>query len=77
MASLARHANIPCITGCYGARIHDDTLVICGHTFREGDYLTIDGTTGTVYAGQLKTADALQSGRRPDKHICPGENPRT
>ena len=59
MASLARHANIPCITGCYGARIHDDTLVICGHTFREGDYLTIDGTTGTVYAGQLKTADAL------------------
>ena len=59
MASLARHANIPCITGCYGARIHDDTLVICGHTFREGDYLTIDGTTGAVYAGQLKTADAL------------------
>lgn len=59
MASLARHANIPCITGCYGIRIQDDMLVISGHTFREGDYLTIDGTTGAVYAGQLKTAGAL------------------
>ncbi|MFM9167833.1 MAG: putative PEP-binding protein, partial [Verrucomicrobiota bacterium] len=32
------------------------TTTIAGHTFKEGDYLSIDGTAGTVYAGQIKTA---------------------
>ncbi len=32
------------------------TVTIDGQTFNEGDFLSIDGTAGTVYAGQIKTA---------------------
>src|SRR5205085_12694471 len=33
------------------------TMTVDGRTFREGeDYLSIDGTSGTVYAGQLRSA---------------------
>jgi pyruvate,orthophosphate dikinase len=32
------------------------TASIAGQSFAEGDYLSIDGTSGTVYAGQIKTA---------------------
>jgi pyruvate,orthophosphate dikinase len=31
------------------------TVTVSGQTFQEGDYLSIDGTSGTVYGGQLKT----------------------
>ena len=31
------------------------TVTTSGQTFHEGDFLSIDGTTGTVYAGQLAT----------------------
>jgi pyruvate,orthophosphate dikinase len=33
-------------------------LRVKGKTFRQGDYLSLDGTTGRVIAGQLKTLDA-------------------
>ncbi len=33
-------------------------LRVKGHTFRQGDYISLDGTTGRVIAGQLKTLDA-------------------
>ena len=32
------------------------TVTVAGQTFKEGDFLSIDGTAGTVYAGQIKTA---------------------
>ena len=32
------------------------TVSVAGQTFKEGDFLSIDGTTGIVYGGQLKTA---------------------
>src|SRR5690606_32720594 len=32
------------------------TVSVAGQTFHEGDYLSIDGTSGTVYAGQIQTA---------------------
>ncbi len=33
-------------------------LRVKGRTFRQGDYISLDGTTGRVIAGQLKTLDA-------------------
>jgi pyruvate,orthophosphate dikinase len=33
-------------------------LRVKGHTYRQGDYISLDGTTGRVIAGQLKTLDA-------------------
>ncbi len=45
---------------CGAASLHVDydkcTLTVGSHTFNEGDYLSIDGTAGTVYAGEVKTA---------------------
>ena len=32
------------------------TVTVGGQTFNEGDFLSIDGTAGTVYAGEIKTA---------------------
>jgi pyruvate,orthophosphate dikinase len=32
------------------------TVKVAGKTFKEGDYLSIDGTSGEVFAGELKTA---------------------
>jgi pyruvate,orthophosphate dikinase len=32
------------------------TVTVAGQTFKEGDFLSIDGTSGIVYGGQLKTA---------------------
>src|SRR5207237_6605321 len=32
------------------------TMSVKGHTFKEGDYLSINGTAGDVYPGEIKTA---------------------
>ena len=34
----------------------EKTLTVGGQTFKEGDFLSIDGTLGEVYAGEIKTA---------------------
>jgi pyruvate,orthophosphate dikinase len=57
-ALVARQMGKVCVCGA-GALAIDytkKTVIVEGHTFKEGDFLSIDGTAGTVYAGQLKTA---------------------
>lgn len=57
-ALVARQMGKVCVCGAAAVEINYDTkkAVIAGHSFKEGDYLSIDGTAGTVYAGQIKTA---------------------
>jgi pyruvate,orthophosphate dikinase len=57
-ALVARQMGKVCVCGAAAVSIDYDkkTTTIAGHTFKEGDYLSIDGTAGTVYAGQIKTA---------------------
>jgi pyruvate,orthophosphate dikinase len=57
-ALVARQMGKVCVCGASGVSIDYDkkTATIAGQTFAEGDYLSIDGTSGTVYAGQIKTA---------------------
>jgi pyruvate,orthophosphate dikinase len=57
-ALVARQMGKVCVCGAAGVVIDYDkkTSTIAGQTFNEGDYLSIDGTAGTVYAGQIKTA---------------------
>ena len=57
-ALVARQMGKVCICGASGVLIDYDkqTVTIAGQTFKEGDFLSIDGTAGTVYAGQIKTA---------------------
>jgi pyruvate,orthophosphate dikinase len=57
-ALVARQMGKVCVCGAadlevdYKAR----TVKVAGKTFKEGDYLSIDGTSGEVFAGELKTA---------------------
>jgi len=57
-ALVARQMGKVCICGASALEIDYDkkTVSVDGKTYKEGDFLSIDGTAGTVYAGQLKTA---------------------
>ena len=57
-ALVARQMGKVCICGASALQIDytKKTVSVVGQTFKEGDFLSIDGTAGTVYAGQLATA---------------------
>jgi pyruvate, orthophosphate dikinase len=57
-ALVARQMGKVCVCGAAGVTIDYDakTTTIDGKTYKEGDFLSIDGTSGLVYAGQIKTA---------------------
>src|SRR5688572_28232171 len=58
-ALVARQMGKVCVCGAAGLEIDYDkkTITVKGRTYKEGeDFLSIDGTAGTVYAGQIKTA---------------------
>jgi pyruvate,orthophosphate dikinase len=62
-AVVARGMGTPCIAGCNELSIDSDagTLRIKSKTFKEGDWLTLDGTTGEVLEGQIPTLAATFS----------------
>jgi pyruvate,orthophosphate dikinase len=53
-AVVARGMGTPCVAGCKEAVISAKTLDIGGRKFKEGDWITIDGSTGDVYAEEVK-----------------------
>jgi pyruvate,orthophosphate dikinase len=57
-ALVARQMGKVCVCGASAVEIDYDKLTVTasGQVFKEGDYMSIDGTSGTVYGGQLKTA---------------------
>jgi pyruvate,orthophosphate dikinase len=57
-ALVARQMGKVCVCGASALDVdyHVRSLKVGGLAFAEGDYLSIDGTSGTVYSGQLKTA---------------------
>jgi pyruvate,orthophosphate dikinase len=57
-ALVARQMGKVCVCGASSLVVDYDkrTVTVAGQTFNEGDFLSIDGTAGTVYAGQVKTA---------------------
>jgi pyruvate,orthophosphate dikinase len=57
-ALVARQMGKVCVCGAGALHIdyHDKTLKVGDKTYHEGDYLSIDGTAGEVYDGQIKTA---------------------
>ncbi|QVK20023.1 pyruvate, phosphate dikinase [Mycoplasmatota bacterium] len=59
-AVVARGMGICCISGMGELRIDEvnSTITIGDQTYNEGDYLSLDGETGKVYAGQIKTQEA-------------------
>ncbi len=63
-ALVARQMGKVCVCGASALHIQYEkaTLTVGTHIFKEGDWLSIDGTSGTVYAGQVKTqpSDVIQ-----------------
>src|SRR5476649_1993654 len=57
-ALVARQMGKVCVCGAAALQVDYDakTVNVGGQTFGEGDFLSIDGTIGAVYAGQIKTA---------------------
>ena len=57
-ALVARQMGKVCVCGAAALQVDYDrkTVTVAGQTFNEGDFLSIDGTSGIVYGGQVKTA---------------------
>jgi pyruvate,orthophosphate dikinase len=53
-AVVARGMGTPCVAGCRQAVISGKTLTVGDKRFKEGDWITIDGSTGEVYGEELK-----------------------
>ena len=56
-ALVARQMGRVCVAGCEGLAIHykSKKMSIAGKTFKEGDWISIDGSTGEVIDGQIVT----------------------
>lgn len=63
-AVVARGMGRCCISGCSDIEINEKekTLKINNKIYKEGDFLSLDGTTGLVYDGKLKTVEPEISG---------------
>ena len=64
-AVVARGMGICCVSGVGTFSIDEKNKVLKtgdGEEFKEGDYISIDGSTGTVYAGKLEMKEAAISG---------------
>jgi pyruvate,orthophosphate dikinase len=57
-ALVARQMGKVCVCGAAAVEVDYQarTVKVDGRTFKEGDWMSIDGTAGNVYAGQVKTA---------------------
>lgn len=63
-AVVARGMGTCCISGCGDLKINEEEKVFTlgGHTYHEGDYISLDGSTGIIYDGDIATVDAEVSG---------------
>ena len=63
-AVVARGMGTCCVSGCGEIKINEQekTFTLGGYTFNEGDYISLDGTTGKIYKGDIKTEEASVSG---------------
>ncbi len=63
-AVVARGMGECCVSGC-GDIVMDEAnkqFTLAGKTYHEGDVISIDGTTGNIYDGAIKTVDAKIAG---------------
>jgi pyruvate,orthophosphate dikinase len=63
-AVVARGMGKCCVSGCEDISVdeHAKVLVARGEKFKEGDYISLDGTLGKVYKGSIETKEAGISG---------------
>ena len=63
-AVVARGMGECCVSGCQEIAMDEENkkFVLGGKTFREGDWISIDGGTGNIYDGIIPTVDATIAG---------------
>ncbi len=63
-AVVARGMGKCCVSGCGEIAMDEENkqFTLAGKTFKEGDYISIDGSTGNIYDGLIPTVDAEISG---------------
>ena len=63
-AVVARGMGTCCVSGCGAIHIDEEAkeFTLGGYTFHEGDYISLDGSTGKIYKGDIKTCEATVSG---------------
>ncbi len=63
-AVVARGMGTACISGCGDIVIDEKKkqFTLGGKTYFEGDYISLDGSTGKIYDGDIQTQEALISG---------------
>ena len=59
-AVVARGMGTCCVSGCGDIAMDEENkkFTLAGKTYHEGDFISIDGTTGNIYDGIIKTVDA-------------------
>ncbi|MEO2134387.1 pyruvate, phosphate dikinase [Microbacterium sp.] len=58
-AVVARALGKTCVVGCAALSIDAGVLRVGGRALREGDWISVDGGTGEVFAGRIPVVDAL------------------
>ena len=63
-AVVARGMGTCCVSGCGEIKIDEDAkcFTLGGKTIKEGDYISLDGSTGNIYGEAIPTVDAAISG---------------
>ncbi|MFQ9193452.1 MAG: pyruvate, phosphate dikinase [Candidatus Gastranaerophilaceae bacterium] len=63
-AVVARGMGTCCVSGCGDIAMDEENkkFTLAGKEFHEGDYISIDGTTGNIYDGLIPTVDATIAG---------------
>jgi pyruvate,orthophosphate dikinase len=63
-AVVARGMGTCCVSGCGDITMDEENkkFTLAGKTYHEGDWISIDGSTGNIYDGQIPTVDAKIAG---------------
>ncbi len=63
-AVVARGMGTCCVSGCGDIAMDEENkkFTLAGKTYKEGDYISIDGSTGNIYDGIIPTVDAEIAG---------------
>ncbi len=63
-AVVARGMGTCCVAGCGAIKMDEENkrFTLGGKTYNEGDWLSLDGTTGNIYGEAIKTTDATIGG---------------
>ncbi|MBP3881767.1 MAG: pyruvate, phosphate dikinase [Lachnospiraceae bacterium] len=63
-AVVARGMGTCCVSGCGDLKVHEEEkyIELGGYTIKEGEYISLDGSTGKIYLGDIPTVEASISG---------------